>query len=198
MNLTALASLWAMLAMMPVLTAWAASPGEAVVRGAIDAMKALPATAGKPAEQRKVLDSIDNALALDLLAQHALGPEWAKLSAVERRRFIAIFTTSLEKLAFPRAAAALSQLKLTYLGTDKKPAGEVVRTTIGNESRGKVPVDFRVAQRGARWQIIDVVMDGESLSDAMSTRIQAALKQEGYRKMVDDLQKQTAEPPKSH
>jgi ABC-type transporter MlaC component len=163
------------------------------VRGAIDSMKALPATKSQPAARRKVLDSIDNALALDLLARQALGPQWAKLSEVERRRFVAVFTQSLEKIAFPRAAAALSQVKLTYLGDDKKASTEVVRTTIGKDDGGKVPVDFVVARRGARWQITDVTMDGESLSKAVSTRIQDALNQEGYQKLVEELQKQVAQ-----
>jgi ABC-type transporter MlaC component len=178
---------------MMALTARAASPGEAVVRGAIDSLKALPATKGQPDAQRKLLDSIDNALALDLLARQALGPQWAKLNEVERRRFMATFTASLEKLAFPRAAVALSQIKVTYLGDDKKGSAGVVRTTIAKDDGGKVPVDFVVARRGARWQITDVTMDGESLSKAVSTRIQGALNQEGYQKLVEELQKRVAE-----
>ena len=184
----------ATIVMMMALTARAASPGEVVVRGAIDSMKALPATNGQPEARRKLLDSIDNALALDLLARQALGPQWARLSEVERRRFIATFTASLEKLAFPRAAAVLSQVKVSYLGDDRKASAEVVRTTIAkDDSGGKVPVDFVVTRRGARWQISDVTMDGESLSKAVSTRIQIALNKEGYQKLVEELQKRVAE-----
>ena len=182
----------ATIVMMMALTARAASPGEAVVRSAIDSMKALPPTKSQPEARRKLLDSIDNALALDLLAKQALGPQWAKLSEVERRRFIAIFTASLEKLAFPRAAAALSQVKVTYLGDDRKASAEVVRTTIANDDGGKVPVNFVVAQRGARWQITDVTMDGASLSQAVSGRIQEALKKESYQKLVEELRKRVA------
>jgi len=181
------------LTMTPAPTARAASPAQAVVRGAIDAVESLPATKGQPDARRKALDSIENALALDLLAKRALGPQWDKLSEAERRHFVAIFTQSIEKIGFPRAAAALSQVKVSYLGDeDRKASTTVVRTTIDRDGGGKVPFDFMVARRGARWQIVDVVMDGQSLPDAVSKRFQVVLQKEGYKKLVEELEKQIA------
>ncbi len=177
--------------MLTGLTVWAASPAQEVVRGAIDSMRTLPSTAGHPTAQRKLLDSIDNALALDLLAKQALGPQWDKLSAPERQHFVAIFTQSLEKLAFPRAAAALSEVKVNYVGENLKTASTVlVKTSMTNEGGGQLPMDFDVVERGARWQIVDVVMDGASLSNVMATRIQSSLANEGYQKLVEELQGQ--------
>jgi ABC-type transporter MlaC component len=191
-NLIAAATICAAVVMMTGLTARAASPAEAVVRGAIDSMKALPATEGHPGARRILLDSIDNSLALDLLAQQALGAQWGKLGVAERHHFVAVFTESLEKLAYPRAAAALSAVKVNYIGTDKQASGEVVRTVIANEGGGQMPIDFEVARRGARWQITDAMMDGMSLSKVVSTRIQQSLQDQGYQKMLDELQHQNA------
>jgi len=88
----------------------------------------------------------------------------------------------------------LSQVKVSLLRGDKKSASvELVRTTIGNEGGGQLPTDFVLAKRGARWQIIDVVVDGESIAKAVSTRIHDALQKEGYQKLVEDLQKQVAQ-----
>jgi phospholipid transport system substrate-binding protein len=178
--------------LLTLLTARAASPAEEVVRGAISSMKALPATEGHPAARRKVLDSIDNALALDLLAKQALGPQWDKLSTSERQRFVAVFTRSLEKMGFPPAASTLSQLKVTYLGNSNDGSEEVVRTTIGNEGGGQMPIDFHLIRRGSRWQVVDAVADGVSIAEAISTRIQNAMTSEGYRKMVEELQTQAS------
>jgi phospholipid transport system substrate-binding protein len=190
-NLTAaVASFCAIVLLMTALTAQAASPAEAVVRGAINSMKALPATDGHPEARRRLLDSIDNSLALDLLARQALGPQWDKLSVAERGRFQALFTRSLEILAFPRAAAALSLFKVNYLNAETKPSAEVVRTTLGDASGGTVPLDFMVARRGTRWQITDVIMDGESLAKVVSGQIQNAVQTEGYQKLIEELQKQ--------
>ena len=189
--MAATGALCASILILATLPAGAASPAEEVVRGAIDSMRTLPATAGHPAAQRKLLDSIDNALALDLLAKQALGPQWDKLSGPERQHFVGIFTQSLEKLAFPRAAAALSEVKVNYVGENLKTASTVVvKTSMSNEGGGQIPMDFDVAKRGTRWQIIDVVMDGASLSNVMATRIQSSLANEGYQKLVEELQGQ--------
>jgi ABC-type transporter MlaC component len=184
--------------MLTVATAEAASPAETVVRDAIDSMQALPATEGHPESRRKLLDSIDKALALDLLAKQALGPQWAKLSEAERRHFIAIFTESLEKLAYPRAAAALSGVKVSYVGNETTASVDMVRATIAKDDGGKLPVDFTVAQRGARRQIVDVTLDGDSLSKAVASRIQQALDKEGYRKLVDEMEKRIETPSSGH
>jgi ABC-type transporter MlaC component len=173
-----------------VLTARAASPAEAVVRGAISSMKALPATEGHPVARQKVLDSIDNALALDLLAKQALGPQWDKLSTSERHRFVVVFTRSLEKMGFPLAAATLSEVKVSYLQSSNYGSEEVVRTTVGNEGGGQMPIDFHLIRRGSRWQVVDAVADGVSIAGAISARIQNAMASEGYPKMVEELETQ--------
>jgi phospholipid transport system substrate-binding protein len=194
MNLmVAVALVCATILLMMNLVARAASSAEAVVSGAIDSMKALPAAQGHPDTRRRLLDSIDNALALDLLAKQALGAQWDKLSDAERHHFVAVFTQSLEKIGFPRAAAALSQVKVNYLGEDLEGSTQVVRTTIGREDGGKVPFDFMLVRRGSRWQIFDVMMDGESLPKAVSKRFQVVMQREGYLKLVEELQKQIAE-----
>jgi len=196
-NLLAATVAYASIMMVIVIaqTARAASSPQQVVRGAIDSIRGLPASDGHPEARRKLLDSIDSALALDLVAKNALGPQWDKLSKAERRHFVAVFTESLEKLAFPRAATVLSEVKLTYLGEDKKTTStEVVKAVIGNDGGGRIPLDFEMVERGARWQIADVLVDGTRISNAVSTRIQNAVANEGYQKMVEELQRQISKP----
>ena len=67
------------------------------------------------------------------------------------------------------------------------------RTIRASADGGKVPIDYRLAKRQARWQIIDVTMDGESLAKEVSTRIQSAIQSEGYPKLVAELRKRVTE-----
>jgi hypothetical protein len=55
-----------------------------------------------------------------------------------------------------------------------------------------MPIDFHLIRRGSRWQIVDAVADGMSLSGAISTRIQNAVTSEGYQKMLEELQTQVS------
>ena len=178
-----------MVVAMPV---HAAPGGDAVVRDTISAMKKLPATKD-PAARRQLLDSIDNSLALDLLAKQSLGSQWNRLSKTERDNFLALFKESLEKLAFPRAAAALAEVKVTYSGEAGTPTDDVVHTIIARPDGGKVPIDYRLMKRQSRMQIVDVTMDGESLSKEVSSRIQSTIRQDGYPKLVAELRKRVAQ-----
>lgn len=186
--LLAVALAGAGVATFPGRAAAVAGPGEAVVRTAIDSMRQL-ASSNDAAARRKILDSIDRTLAVEAIAKSALGPQWDKLDRPERSRFIALFTQALEKLAYPRAAQALSTLDVSYLGEDTRPAGHLVRTIIAKADGGRLQVNYLVDEEAGRWRIRDVDLDGESLSRAVTTRIQGALKQDGYPKMVADLRK---------
>ncbi len=55
-----------------------------------------------------------------------------------------------------------------------------------------MPIDFAVSHRGTRWQITDAMMDGTSLAKVVSTRIQQTLQDQGYRKMVAELENQNS------
>src|SRR5258708_2326108 len=91
------------------------SPGRAVVQATLDSAKALPASKADPKARRKLLDTIDNSIALDLIAEQSLGPQWAKLKQSERRRYVALLTEAFEKLAFPEAGAFLNGVTVTIL-----------------------------------------------------------------------------------
>jgi phospholipid transport system substrate-binding protein len=190
--LLALAAATAMLGVKAAIAASIPGPGEAVVRRAIESMKQL-ADSRDSAEQRKILDTIDRSLAVDVLAKSALGPQWDRLDRTERAKFVALFTQALEKLAYPRAAQALKALDVSYKGEETKPSGHLVRTVIARADGGKIQVNYLVGEEAGRWRINDVELDGESLSRAVTARIQSALKQDGYSKLVADLRKRVAQ-----
>ena len=173
------------------------SPGQAVVQSMLDSVKALPAAKGNPKEQRKLLDTIDNSLALDLIAEKSLGPQWAKLKQSERRRFVALFTQALEKVAYPKAGVFLNDMKLSFLANVSKPDSESVRTMISKGDTMKAPLFFELARRGTRWQIVDVIVDGQSIAGGVEFRIQNMVKEQGYPKLVEELQKQIAAADKA-
>jgi len=168
-----------------------AGPGETLVRETIASMVLLPGTVDA-SERRKLLDSIEHSLALESLARQSLGSQWDKIDQSEREHFVSLLTQNIET-TLPQAAQALSTVSVHYDGEDRKPSGSLVYTTIARADGGKVPVDYVVAHNGARWQIADVNLDGESLSQAVAKRIQFAIAQDGYPKLVSDLSKRVTE-----
>lgn len=167
-------------------------PGQALVQSTLDAVKALPAANGNPKQRRQLLDTIDNSLALDLIAEQALGPQWGKLKQSERRRFVALFTEALEKVAYPKAGVFLNAVKITFLADSQKGDSESVRTMIERGESTKAPLIFEVVKRGTRSQIVEVVVDGQSIVKGIEFRFQTMIKEQGYPKLVEELQKRIA------
>src|SRR5262249_43605478 len=137
-----------------------------------------------------LMDNVEKSMAVDMLARKALGEQWDKLDAAQRKHFVELIAGNLEKSGFPRASAALANLKVSFEGEERVGADRRVRTIIINPDGSKLPVDYLLARRDRHWQIVDVMLDGESLSNAAAGRIEAALKQGGYPKLVADLQRQ--------
>ncbi len=169
-------------------TTLAAGSGEATIRALVASMKTY-AQAKTPAERAAAAAKVSRRLALRKLASDSLGAEWQKLGRAERDRFVSLFTRALETLAYPRAAKALTQIRVDYVRETAKSPGRVVETTVTRPEGGKLPIDYTLTRQGGRWIVADVSLDGESLAKAVHARIQKALKQEGYQKLVADLEK---------
>ncbi len=170
------------------LAAPSAAPGESTIRSLLAAMRAY-AQARTPAERAAAAAKVSRRLALRTVAQESLGTQWQKLNRAERDRFAALFERSVESLAYPRAARALAQIKVNYLRETVKGRERFVHTTVTRPEGGTLPVDYTLTKQDGRWTVADVSLDGESLAKAVRTRIQKALNEEGYAKLVADLKK---------
>ncbi len=166
-------------------------PGEAVVRHLIDSIKKL-SNAKDPEQRRRILDTVNQSLAISAVAKASLGEQWNKIDEAERGRFVALLTKTLEKFAYPRAAQALSTVNVEFGGEQNQGARRLVRTKIARPEGGQMAVDYLVAKAGSRFKVIDVDLDGQSLSKVVTERIQQALKRGGYEKLVADLEKRAA------
>jgi ABC-type transporter MlaC component len=164
-------------------------PGESTIRGLIASMKSY-AQAKTPAERAAAAAKVSRDLALGGLARESLGAQWRRLDRTERTRFASLFKRSVETLAYPRAAQALSKVRVKYLGESRKGAHRVVRTRVIRPEGGEIRVDYSLEERNRRWIVADVSLDGESLAKAVRARIQKALEQAGYPKLVSDLERQ--------
>jgi ABC-type transporter MlaC component len=171
-------------------------PAANVVRMVIDSIRRLPQAASS-AERRSIFDRVNKSIAIRGLAQESLGQQWDKLGRGQRDQFVALLTESLEKLAYPQAAKVLSTVDVGYQGEEGQGANRLVRTAIAKPDGGRIQVNYLLANRSAGWQIVDVSLDGESLSKAVAARIQGALKRDGYEKLVADLRKQVQQTAES-
>jgi len=150
-------------------------------------------TTSDPRERDKLVTSIDASLAIQRLSQQALGAQWSKLDTMERTHFVALVTQLLEKIAYPNAARFFSSYQVKVLGEDAEGSRHIVRTLVTRPDGGAVAIDYILEQTDARWQIVDVILDRQSLAASMTSQIQATLKASSYHGLVGQMQERLAQ-----
>lgn len=171
--------------LLPLRGAAAETP-SAVVHRLIDSMKKL-GSAGDCGQKTRVVESVNQTLAIGVLARDALGPAWTRLDRRERKRFVSLLTQVLEKVAYPRAMDFFAGLEVIYRGEDRDGTRRIVRTAVTRPDSGEVRIDYLLARIEGRWQIVDVVLDRQSLADGVRDHFQKLLKEGSYEDLVKRL-----------
>ncbi|MGH7948277.1 MAG: ABC transporter substrate-binding protein, partial [Candidatus Binataceae bacterium] len=146
------------------------------------------------AERTRATESINRSLALGGVAEQALGPQWSAMSDGQRRRFVAMLSETLERLAYPQASQFYSTLKTEYRGQESTPTGTVVKTVVARPEGSAVSIDYLVVNRDGRQQIADVNLDGQSLAESIANQMQTVVKNGSYELLVQQMQGRLAQP----
>lgn len=188
--------IWVVLAVLcgpshPLAASSADPKGSAAdaVRQLINDVRSL-STITEVSQRRNTLDKIDSGLAIREVARQSLGAQWGKIDRAEQDRFVHLLTRALETTAYPRAARALQSVVISFGDERSERAGRMVSASVSKPEGGSIPVSFLMGKSAKRWQVVDVVVDGQPLSKALSARVQGALAKDGYPKLVSDLEKQ--------
>jgi phospholipid transport system substrate-binding protein len=100
-------------------------------------------------------------------ARLSLGPNWSGRTPAEREEFVSLFANLLERSLTIGIAARIhlsDGVKVSYLDEAIDGAVATVWTTIVTKSGLDLPFNYRMIERGDRWAVRDVVIDGVSLA----------------------------------
>lgn len=99
-------------------------------------------------------------------AELALGPAWDTRTAAEQDEFVRLFSALLERayiLGMASRTGIDGGVKVNYLGESTEGEWVIVKTTVVTRDGGVTTYAYRMAERGAGWAVIDVVIDGLSV-----------------------------------
>jgi phospholipid transport system substrate-binding protein len=159
---------------------------EAVVRQMIDSIRKLRTTENQ-ASRTKLIFLINHSLALDSLSQQALGAEWGKLDSAQRDQFLHLIRELLEKLAYPKASEFFADLDVQFEPEQAQGARRIVPTTVKRADGGAVSITYVMQRTHGQWQVVDINLDGQSLSQSVTGQIQAVLRQGSYQSLIDQM-----------
>ena len=69
----------------------------------------------------------------------------------------------------------------------------VVPLTVVHEKEGEVDIDFSLKQVEARWQVVDVILDGVSMRNNLRSQFYKILKKNDFKELVRRMNKKLKE-----
>ena len=128
-------------------------------------------------------------------AKRALGRHWQPLAEKDRQEFISLFTDLIER-AYISRIERYSGERVTYTGESVEGALASVRTRFVTKQGTEIPIDYRMQQRGDRWLVYDVVVEGVSLINNYRTQFDKIIQTSSYAELVRKLKAaEVAAPP---
>jgi len=116
-------------------------------------------------------------------AKRALGRHWQGLSDKDRQEFTTLFTDLIER-AYISKIERYSGERIAYAGEAVDSGLATVRTRFVTKQGTEVPVDYRMQQRGDRWLVYDVSVEGVSLINNYRTQFDKIIQTSSYAELV--------------
>ncbi len=116
-------------------------------------------------------------------AKRALGRHWQTLSEKDRQEFTGLFTDLIER-AYIQKIERYSGERIAYAGEAIDGALATVRTRFVTKQGTEIPVDYRMQQRGDRWLVYDVSVEGVSLINNYRTQFDKIIQTSSYAELV--------------
>jgi len=119
-------------------------------------------------------------------AKRALGRHWQRLAEKDRLEFTALFTDLIER-AYISKIERYSGERIAFAGESVESGLATVRTRFVTKQGTEIPVDYRMQQRGARWLVYDVSIEGVSLINNYRTQFDKIIQTSSYAELVRKL-----------
>ena len=141
--------------------------------------------AGARAQERRAAIRKEAAGVFDFTetAKRALGRHWQGLSDKDRQEFTALFTDLIER-AYVSKIERYSGERIAYAGESVDSGLATVRTRFVTKQGTEIPVDYRMQQRGDRWLVYDVSVEGVSLINNYRTQFDKIIQTSSYAELV--------------
>ena len=157
------------------------------------AFKELPKDA-KLAEIRGVINEIFD---YKELSRRTLGREWKKFKPEQQTEFIDLFSRVLENVYADRILAYTHEQIDFGKETELKKGRVEVESYIITLDNKKVPLFYRMTQKGDQWRVYDVVIEGVSMIKNYRGQFRDILSKKKPEDLLQTLRKKTKAKPAS-
>ncbi|NWG75237.1 MAG: ABC transporter substrate-binding protein [Rubrivivax sp.] len=149
-----------------------------------DASKNITLNAEEQKQNASLSRQVNKILDIEGISAFALQDQWSKRSADERRAFVNLFTSLLEKVAYTNTAKFMKDLTASI--NQEKIVGDkaMVYTSVMHQKEGRVDIDFKLRKAAGGWLVEDVQLDGVSLVRNLRTQCNKIVRENSFQELL--------------
>jgi len=161
------------------------------VKATVDQVTSIvkdPSYKSAPAEHRATLRQlIASHFDFADMARSALGSHWKDLSDEQKNEFTQLFTQLMEASYMGKIESYTNQQVNFLQEISDSPGYSQVNTTITQEGKEPITVNYRLKQEDGSWKVYDVIIDGISLVANYRNQFSRVINTRGYDALIQDI-----------
>ena len=164
------------------------APGPlALVKGSVTRALSIAESQGDDAQRRVELRQVGEAI-FDFheMGRRALGQHWAGRSPQDQEEFVRLFTDLLER-SYLLAIGNRGAGTVTFQGESVEGSAARVRSRLVTDRGAEIPIEFRLLERGGRWAVYDLVVEGVSLISSYRSQFNSIIRNSSFARLLDKL-----------
>ena len=141
----------------------------------------------KDAKMAEISKIINEVFDYEELSKRTLGRNWQKFSPEQQKEFIQLFSQLLEDVYSDRILAYTNEVIEFGKDTELKKGQFEVESNIITATNTKVPLNYRLLQKGGQWRVYDVVIEGVSMVKNYRTQFRQLLSKDSPEQLLETL-----------
>jgi phospholipid transport system substrate-binding protein len=126
------------------------------------------------------------------MAQRSLATHWKERTPAEKKEFVSLFETLLEN-SYAGKIESYHNEKITYLKESVSGEYAEVKSKVSAPKGDEYALDYRLLQKGGKWMVYDVVIEGVSLVSNYRGQFNRIINNQGYPELLKKLRNKSQE-----
>jgi phospholipid transport system substrate-binding protein len=181
-----------------------ALPGEAIasvtdeVKRAVDEVVRIVADPElkkpqkEPQRRQALKNTIGKIFDYSEMAQRSLATHWKERAPAEKNEFTSLFETLLEN-SYAVKIESYHNEKIVYLKESVDGQYAEVKSKVIAPKGDEYTLDYRLMQKGGKWMVYDVVIEGVSLVSNYRGQFNRIINKQGYPELLKKLRAKSQE-----
>jgi phospholipid transport system substrate-binding protein len=188
----------ASLAMMTLcLAAHATAAGDplALVKTTVNQVVSVLQDKATPQQARRdrLVDLVAGRFDFADMARQSLGTHWNQLTPAQRNEFVPLFTSFMEAAYLDKIEDYSGQPIQFIKESSDGPGYAQVSTSVIQQDKQPIHIDYRLKQAGGEWRVYDVTVDDISITANYRNQFNRVIDNQGYDALVTSMRNKERE-----